>query len=37
MSDVLLEARKITMRFGGLKAVDSLEFQIKKGQFKFAS
>lgn len=32
MSDVLLEARKITMQFGGLKAVDSLEFQIKKGQ-----
>lgn len=32
MSDVLLEARKITMQFGGLRAVDSLEFQIKKGQ-----
>lgn len=32
MSDVLLEAKKITMQFGGLKAVDSLEFQIKKGQ-----
>lgn len=32
MSDVLLEARKITMQFGGLKAVDSLELQIKKGQ-----
>lgn len=32
MSDVLLEARKITMQFGGLKAVDSFEFQIKKGQ-----
>lgn len=32
MSDVLLEARKVTMQFGGLKAVDSLEFQIKKGQ-----
>ena len=32
MSDVLLEAKKITMKFGGLKAVDSLEFQIKKGQ-----
>lgn len=32
MSDVLLEARKITMQFGGLKAVDSLEFQIHKGQ-----
>lgn len=32
MSDVLLEARKITMQFGGLKAVDSLDFQIKKGQ-----
>ncbi|MBO9667466.1 MAG: ABC transporter ATP-binding protein [Bdellovibrio sp.] len=32
MSDVLLEAKKITMQFGGLKAVDSVEFQIKKGQ-----
>ncbi|WP_168196477.1 ABC transporter ATP-binding protein [Bdellovibrio sp. NC01] len=32
MSDVLLEARKITMQFGGLKAVDSLEFKIMKGQ-----
>ncbi len=32
MSDVLLEARKVTMQFGGLTAVDSLEFQIKKGQ-----
>ena len=32
MSDVILEARKITMQFGGLKAVDSLEFKIKKGQ-----
>lgn len=32
MSDVLLEARNITMQFGGLKAVDSLQFQIKKGQ-----
>lgn len=32
MSDVLLEARKITMQFGGLKAVDSLEFKILKGQ-----
>jgi branched-chain amino acid transport system ATP-binding protein len=32
MSDVLLEASKITMQFGGLRAVDSLEFKIKKGQ-----
>ncbi len=32
MSDVLLEARKITMQFGGLKAVDSLEFKIHRGQ-----
>ncbi|MEN0057730.1 MAG: ABC transporter ATP-binding protein [Bdellovibrio sp.] len=32
MSDVLLEARKITMQFGGLKAVDTLDLQIKKGQ-----
>ena len=32
MSDVLLEAQKITMQFGGLKAVDSLQFQVRKGQ-----
>jgi branched-chain amino acid transport system ATP-binding protein len=32
MSDVLLEAQKITMQFGGLKAVDSLEFKVRKGQ-----
>ncbi len=32
MSDVLLEAKGITMQFGGLKAVDNLSFQIKKGQ-----
>jgi branched-chain amino acid transport system ATP-binding protein len=32
MSDVLLEAQKITMQFGGLKAVDSLQFSVKKGQ-----
>lgn len=32
MSDVLLEAKNITMQFGGLKAVDSVAFQIKRGQ-----
>ncbi len=32
MSDVLLEAKNITMQFGGLKAVDSLAFKIHKGQ-----
>lgn len=32
MSAALLEAKKISMQFGGLKAVDSLEFQIQKGQ-----
>lgn len=32
MSDVLLEANKITMQFGGLKAVDSLQFSVRKGQ-----
>ncbi|HRO66039.1 MAG TPA: ABC transporter ATP-binding protein [Pseudobdellovibrionaceae bacterium] len=32
MSDVMLDVRSITMQFGGLKAVDSLAFQIKKGQ-----
>jgi branched-chain amino acid transport system ATP-binding protein len=28
----LLEARSITMQFGGLKAVDSLQFDIQKGE-----
>lgn len=32
MSDVLLNVQKITMQFGGLKAVDALDFQIKKNQ-----
>jgi branched-chain amino acid transport system ATP-binding protein len=32
MSDALLEARGITMQFGGLKAVDSLDFKIMQGQ-----
>lgn len=32
MSDALLEARQITMRFGGLKAVDSLDFTIRSGE-----
>ncbi|WP_413582649.1 ABC transporter ATP-binding protein [Bdellovibrio sp. HCB288] len=32
MSDVLLEAKGITMQFGGLKAVDNLSFKIEKGQ-----
>lgn len=32
MSDVLLEAKQITMQFGGLKAVDSLSFTIRRGQ-----
>lgn len=32
MSASLLEAKKMTMQFGGLKAVDSLEFFINKGE-----
>lgn len=32
MSANLLEARKITIQFGGLKAVDSLEFTIRQGE-----
>lgn len=32
MSTPLLEARKITMQFGGLKAVDSFELSINPGQ-----
>jgi branched-chain amino acid transport system ATP-binding protein len=31
-SEKLLEARKITIQFGGLKAVDSLEFYINSGE-----
>lgn len=31
-TQVLLEARKITMQFGGLKAVDNLEFNIGRGE-----
>lgn len=32
MSNVILEAKNITMQFGGLKAVDSLNMSIQKGQ-----
>lgn len=32
MSNVLLEAKDLTMQFGGIKAVDSLSFIIQKGQ-----
>lgn len=32
MSDVLLEARKITMKFGGLTAVCDLDISIRRGQ-----
>lgn len=32
MSDVLLDVRGITMQFGGLKAVESVSFQVRKGQ-----
>lgn len=32
MSEVLLDVQSITMQFGGLKAVDKLAFQIRKGQ-----
>lgn len=32
MSEKLLEARKISIQFGGLKAVDSLEFHINRGE-----
>ena len=32
MSNVLLEAKNITMQFGGLKAVDNLQFSIAQGQ-----
>jgi branched-chain amino acid transport system ATP-binding protein len=31
-STKILEAKKITMQFGGLKAVDSLDFHIQKGE-----
>ena len=32
MSEKLLEARQITMQFGGLKAVDALAFHVNKGE-----
>jgi branched-chain amino acid transport system ATP-binding protein len=32
MSDVLLEAKKITMKFGGLTAVCELDFALRRGQ-----
>ena len=32
MSDVLLEADNVTMQFGGLRAIDSLDFKIMQGQ-----
>ncbi|MBX3016641.1 MAG: ABC transporter ATP-binding protein [Bdellovibrionaceae bacterium] len=32
MSANLLEARKISIQFGGLKAVDSLEFAVRQGE-----
>lgn len=32
MSNVILEAKNITMQFGGLKAVDCLNMSIQKGQ-----
>lgn len=32
MSDLLLEARKITMKFGGLTAVSELDITIRRGQ-----
>lgn len=32
MSEKLLEARKISIQFGGLKAVDSLDFHINRGE-----
>ena len=32
MSNVLLEVKNLTMQFGGLKAVDGLSFQVRKGE-----
>lgn len=32
MSNVLLDVKNLTMQFGGLKAVDGLTFQVKKGE-----
>lgn len=31
MANVLLEAKNISIKFGGLKAVDNLNFQIHEG------
>lgn len=32
MSAVLLEAKNLTMKFGGIKAVENLSFQIRRGE-----
>lgn len=32
MSDILLDAKNITMQFGGLKAVDNFSLQLRKGE-----
>jgi branched-chain amino acid transport system ATP-binding protein len=32
MSDVLLEAKKVSMQFGGIKAVDGVDIKIHQGQ-----
>ena len=32
MSDIVLEARDICMRFGGLLAVDHVSFEVRKNE-----
>ncbi len=34
MSDVLVETRSVTRKFGGLVAVDQVDFQVRRGQTK---
>ena len=31
-NEILLKAEKVTMRFGGLKAVDQVDMEIKQGE-----
>ena len=32
MSEIILEVKNLSINFGGLKAVDSVSFEIKRGE-----
>lgn len=34
MSDYLLEAENVAMHFGGVKALDGVDFRLKKGELR---